>query len=227
MPQKPGRPEKRLIRILTVADEIDEALYGPRLAELRPDLILGCGDLPFDYLEYLMSATDAPLCYVRGNHDPGSERRSVSAYLPAEYRPEPPIGVLGGIDVDGRIADQGGLRIAGLGGSIRYREGPNQYTQREMGRRARKLVRNARLRRLRDGRAVDVVIAHSPPMDCGDADDAAHRGFSAFHHLIDQLRPRLMLHGHIHPHGLPRPDRTIGDTRIVNVVPHRLVEVEL
>ena len=216
-----------MIRILTVADEVDEALYGPRLAELRPDVILGCGDLPFDYLEYLLSATDAPLCYVRGNHDPASERRSVSAYLPAEYPAEPSQRVLGGIDLDGRITDQGGLRIAGLGGSIRYREGPNQYTQREMGRRVRKLVRTARLRQFRDGRAVDVVIAHSPPLDYGDADDPAHRGFSAFHQLIDRLRPRIMLHGHIHPHGMPRPDRTIGNTRIVNVVPHRLVEVDL
>ena len=216
-----------MIRILAVADEIDEALYGPRLAELRPDLILSCGDLPFDYLEYLTSATSAPLYYVRGNHDPGSERRSVSAYLPMEYQSETPAGVIGGIDVDGRVADQAGLRIAGLGGSIRYREGPNQYTQREMGRRVRKLVRNARLRRVRDGRALDVVIAHSPPSDSGDADDAAHRGFSAFHQLIDHLHPRLMLHGHIHPHGFPTPDRTIGDTRIVNVIPHRLLEVEL
>jgi predicted phosphohydrolase len=215
------------IRILAVADEIDEALYGPRLAELRPDLILGCGDLPFDYLEYLTEATSAPLYYVRGNHDPGIERPSVSAYLPAEYHSEAPARVLGGIDVDGRVADQGGLRIAGLGGSIRYRDGPNQYTQREMGRRVRKLVRSARLRRVRDGRAVDVVIAHSPPLDNGDADDPAHRGFSAFHRLIDHLRPRLMLHGHIHPHGFPTADRTVGDTRIVNVIPYRLLEIEL
>jgi hypothetical protein len=35
-----------------------------------------------------------------------------------------------------------------------------------------------------------------------------------------------MLHGHIHPHGFPRPDRTLGPTRIVNVVPYRLIELD-
>ena len=73
---------------------------------------------------------------------------------------------------------------------------------------------------------MDVVITHSPPLDCGDGDDPAHRGFAAFHRLLDELEPRLMLHGHIHPHGLPRPDRTLGPTRIVNVVPYRLIELD-
>ena len=43
-----------------------------------------------------MSAISAPPNYVRGNHDPGSERRNVSAYLPMENRSEAPSAVLGG-----------------------------------------------------------------------------------------------------------------------------------
>ncbi|TDI35987.1 MAG: hypothetical protein E2O99_04265 [Acidobacteria bacterium] len=118
------------------------------------------------------------------------------------------------------------MRIVGLGGSIRYNEGDNQFTQAEMRRRVHRLTRRARIRHWRDRRSVDVVIAHSPPLDCGDEDDGPHRGFAAFHRLIEQLEPKLMLHGHIHPHGKPRPDRTIGRTRIVNVIPYRLLEIE-
>ena len=218
------------MRILGVADEIDPALDRSLLEQLRPDLILGCGDLPFDYLEYLRAATDVPLCYVRGNHDPAPEVNRVPFYLPARFPTQSasrnPARVVGGLNVDGRLADELGIRIVGLGGSIRYSQGPNQYTQREMRGRVRRVSWNARLRRWRDGGPVDVVIAHSPPLDCGDGEDAAHRGFKSFHRLLDRLQPRLMLHGHVHPHGFPRPDRTIGPTRVVNVIPFRLIEFE-
>ncbi len=215
-----------MIRILAVSDEVNEALYGPRLKELRPDLILGCGDLPSEYLEYLRSSAEVPLLYVHGNHDPSPLGASVSAYLPAEYFARSPRRVVGCVSLEDRWEDECGLRIAGLGGSIRYNDGENQYTQNEMRGRVRRLTRRTRHRRWRDGRSVDIFVAHSPPLDCGDGDDGPHRGFSAFHQLIEQLEPKLMLHGHIHPYGKPRPDRTIGNTRIVNVVPYRLLEIE-
>ncbi len=215
------------IRILAVADEIDPHLDRSRLMQLRPDLILGCGDLPFEYLGYLRSQTEVPLLYVHGNHDPSANGRSVSSYLPSEFIPQPAPSALGCISVEDRWEDEEGLRIAGLGGSIRYNKGNNQFTQAEMRGRARRLRRRARVRRWRDGSSIDVVIAHSPPLDCGDEEDPAHRGFAAFHRLIEELEPKLMLHGHIHPHGRRRPDRTIGSTRIVNVVPYRLLEIEL
>jgi Icc-related predicted phosphoesterase len=56
--------------------------------------------------------------------------------------------------------------------------------------------------------------------------DDAHRGFESFHGLIHRLRPRVMVHGHIHPDGFEKPDRRIGDTLIANVVPSRIVEIE-
>ena len=215
-----------MIRILAVADEVSQALYGPRLKELRPDLILGCGDLPFDYLEYLRAKAEAPLLYVHGNHDPSPRGQVISAYLPAEYPQRSPSSAVGCVNLEDRWEDEVGLRIAGLGGSIRYNEGDNQFTQSEMRRRVHRLTRRARIRQWRDRRSVDVVIAHSPPLDCGDEGDGPHRGFAAFHRLIEQLEPKLMLHGHIHPHGKPRPDRSVGRTRIVNVIPYRLLEIE-
>ena len=111
--------------------------------------------------------------------------------------------------------------LHGLGGCLRYREGPNQYTQAGMGRRALELELRARLRR----QPVDILLTHAPPRGCGDGDDLAHQGFAAFHRLVNVLRPRLLVHGHLHPYGRKRDDRRLGDTLIVNAVPNRLLEL--
>ena len=213
-------------RILAVADEPFPGM--PDLLEIRPDLLLSCGDLPWEDLERMVDLANVPLLFVPGNHDPALTPTGPGVLIPPrlEVRDlEDPPGPRGGISVDGRIEDAAGLRVAGLGGSIRYREGPNQYTQAQMARRARWLARRAAWRRLRDGRGVDVLITHAPPKGLGDEEDKPHEGFEAFHDLVRRLRPTLLLHGHIHPYGLPRPDRHIGDTRVVNVVPFKVIDL--
>src|SRR6267378_872197 len=119
-----------MTRILAIADEVDEALHTDKLGRLRPDLVVSCGDLPFDYLEYIASCVDVPVLYVPGNHDP--ELRSPDPTW-APLRSDPPrLGPQGADNADGRIVVAAGLRIAGLGGSMRYRPGPHQYTDAEM-----------------------------------------------------------------------------------------------
>jgi calcineurin-like phosphoesterase family protein len=214
-------------RILAIADEPVPGL--PDVTDPRPDLVLSCGDLPWEDLERIVDLANVPLLFVPGNHDPALVGASPALVWPPtiEIRDlEDPPGPRGCVNVDGRIEDVAGLRIAGLGGSVRYREGPHQYTQAQMTRRARRLVRHARWKRRRDGRGVDVLIAHSPPKGLGDDDDRAHEGFQAFHDLVRRLRPKLLLHGHIHPYGVARPDRYIDDTRVINVVPFKVIDVE-
>jgi hypothetical protein len=216
-------------RILAVADEVDESLGGEALAQLRPDLVLSAGDLPFDYLEYLVTVLNVPLLYVPGNHDPDLRERREELAWPPSIQPKDsgdPVGPLGCTNVDGRIEDVAGIRVAGLGGSLRYREGPNQYTQREMRRRARRLRRQATAWGLRGRRGVDVLLTHAPPFGVGDEDDPAHRGFEALPELVERLSPKLLVHGHIHPYGQVKPDRQLGTTTVVNAVPFRLLEVE-
>lgn len=207
-----------MTRILAVADEESEALYGDELKRIRPDLILAAGDLPFDYLENLLTRAAVPLLYVPGNHDPDV------GYHRSNYGPvvvdEPIPGPQGCDNVDGRLLDISGLRVAGLGGSIRYKEGPNQYSQRAMRRRALTLEARARLTRL-----PDILLTHSPPRGCGDGDDPPHVGFEAFHRLLRVLKPKLMVHGHLHPYGRKRDDRHWGQTLIVNAVPYRVLEL--
>jgi uncharacterized protein len=207
------------VRILAVADEVAESLYGDSLKELRPDLILAAGDLPFDYLENLVSRTDVPLLYVPGNHDPELKLGdSTFEGLSAKFDGTGPSGC---INVDGRIEEAAGLWIAGLGGSIRYNEGPNQYTQREMSWRARKLEWRARLRR----RRIDILLTHAPAAGLGDAADPAHAGFDSFKRLVLELRPRMYVHGHVRNFGPKKEDVRLGETVIVNAIPYRLLEI--
>jgi Icc-related predicted phosphoesterase len=110
------------------------------------------------------------------------------------------------------VLDVAGLRIAGLGGCVRYRPGPNQYSQREYHRRAARLLRRvARLQRRSPG-PVDVLLTHAPPLGLGDEPDGPHVGIEALHGVLERLAPR-------------RPDRVVGPTTLRNVIPYRLFEV--
>ncbi|MEV7091316.1 metallophosphoesterase [Amycolatopsis sp. NPDC051045] len=212
-------------KALVVSDEVDERLWTDAVRTVSVDLVIGAGDLPYDYLAFLAGALDVPCVFVPGNHDP--DLSGYTRYGGLSMKDGFPTvwpGPAGGINADGRVVDVAGLRFAGLGGSIRYNDGPNQWTQRQQARRARKLVRRARLRRWRDGRGVDVLLTHSPPLNLGDRADPPHRGFGCLHRTIEALRPKWLLHGHIHPHGEPVPDRVVGETRIRNVVGHRIME---
>lgn len=198
-------------------------MYGERLGTLRPDLVLSCGDLPFDYLEYLVSRLDVPLLYVPGNHD-ASLKRPDTTWMPLQAEIAEP-GPPGCVNIDGRLVESRGFRIAGLGGSLRYRRGPNQYTEAEMRRRVLALELRIRLKTVRHGRKLDVLVTHSPPLGFGAPADAAHAGFAALTRLIKAFHPVLAVHGHVHPYGRTMPERHAGATRVINAVPWRLIEV--
>jgi uncharacterized protein len=208
--------------ILAVADEVDETLYGSKLLRMRPEIVVSCGDLPFDYLEHLVSRLDVPLLYVPGNHDPNLQPGDPT-WTP--LRPEPrAAGPEGCINADGRIIEAAGLRVAGLGGSIRYKPGPNQYTQAQMRWRALSLEVRIRLKRGR-ARKLDVLLTHAPPFGWGPAEDTAHVGFAAFTRIVRDFSPRVLIHGHVHPYGRAQPPGRLGSTQIFNAVPSRLVEI--
>ena len=208
-----------------MSDEVDDGLLADPRAVSAARLILACGDLPFEYLGHLMNALDVPLVFVPGNHDPDvSGYRTtragltVRAGLPA--RPPWPDGA---VSAERRVVDVAGLRIAGLGGCRRYSEGPNQYTERQQASRARALAHRARWRRIRDGRAVDVLLTHAAPAGTGDAEDPPHRGFRALAWLVARLQPPVLLHGHVPPEG-PR-ERHLGGTVVRNVVGRHLLDI--
>lgn len=192
-----------MVRVLAVADE--EVLTATsRARRTECDLLVAAGDLPWDYLEHLADLLGVPAVHVPGNHDP-------------EDRGPAPRGFT---SVDDRVVEVAGLRIAGLGGSVRYNDGPHQFTQDELAQRVGALVS------LAGGRPVDLVVTHAPPLGLGDAPDPCHVGIAALHHLVAELDPTWLLHGHVHPHGFARPDRTLGRTTLRNVIPWSELEVE-
>ena len=174
-----------------------------RFGDVR--LIIGCGDLPADYLEYVVTQLNVPLVYVPGNHDSDN------------------YGIPGGRSVDGRRVREAGLSIAGLGGSIRYKpEGKHQYTEAEMGYRVARLLLKVRSR----GRSVDILMTHAPHKGVQDGPDLVHTGFACFHALLKIGRPKVMLHGHTHSfHNLQAAETVLYGVRIVNVYPYRVLEL--
>lgn len=207
------------MKILAVSDQVDDRLYSSSVRERFPDvdLVAGCGDLPYEFLEFLVSALNVPLVYVPGNHDP--------KYNPAN----PESRVEGGFFLDQQVMFLKGLLLAGIGGSIRYvPERVNQYTQGEMYFRLWPLARRLFWQRWVRRRPLDILIAHSPPLGIHDDDDAAHMGFSAFRDFIRLFRPRYFLHGHTmyYKSNLESPVSRIGETTVINIFPYRVIEVE-
>ena len=129
--RRSGTYARRVVRVLAIADEVSDALWGPRVTALAPDLVIAAGDLPWDYLEFMASTLDRPVVFVPGNHDPAVSRARLhrsGQYLHAGMPCEPPRPA-GCLDADGTVLDVAGLRIAGLGGCVRYRPGPNPRTR--------------------------------------------------------------------------------------------------
>jgi Icc-related predicted phosphoesterase len=197
------------MKILVIADAESKYLWDyferEKLADV--DLILSAGDLKPEYLSFLTTMYAIPVLYVHGNHD-------------GKYAVKPPEGC---ICIDGDIYVYEGIRILGLGGSMQYCNGANQYTDKEMRQRVKKLWW-----KLLRHRGFDILLAHSPAYEINDGKDLPHRGFQEFVRLLDKYKPRFFVHGHVHmAYGREhkRYDR-YKDTHIVNAYERCIFEYE-
>lgn len=187
------------MKVMVLADVADKTLWDwlDRTKLEGVELILACGDLPSAYLSFLTCFTSAPILYVHGNHD-------------ESYDQKPPEGC---ICIEDRIYVYKGLRIMGLGGSMRYRYGNCMYTEREMRRRIWDMKW-----KLLWHRGFDILVTHAPPRGVGDQQDLPHQGFRCFLKLMDRFNPKYMFHGHVHPEygmGFAR-ERQYGNTKVIN-----------
>ena len=166
------------MKILVLADHESKSLYDfyqpEKLADI--DLIISCGDLRASYLSFFATFCHAPVLYISGNHDKYDVKR-----------PE------GCICIEDEIFTYRGVRILGLGGSMRYKPGPHQFSQWDMNLRVLKL----RYKLWRAG-GFDILLTHSPAFELNDGEDLPHTGFQAFRRLIDQYSPQYFIHGHVH-----------------------------
>lgn len=167
------------MKILAIADEESKYLWDHfEKSKLEGvDLIISCGDLDPRYLSFLVTLSSVPVLYVHGNHD-------------TKYSRIPPEGC---ICIEDMIYVHNGVRILGLGGSMRYRQGEHQYTEKEMKKRVRKLWFQ-----LWKSGGFDILVTHSPAYQLNDGMDLPHQGFRVFIDLIKKYKPKYFLHGHVH-----------------------------
>jgi Icc-related predicted phosphoesterase len=120
------------------------------------------------------------------------------------------------------------LALTGLGGSRRYKaDGRHQYSEADMRLRLIPLLPRLLWRRLRYGHGADILVTHAPPRGIHDGSDLAHTGFETFRRLIRLIRPRLLVHGHVHLYsGKETRETRLDGTRILNVFPVQLIELE-
>lgn len=206
------------MKILAVSDEVIERLYSlcqnGHFSDV--ELIVGCGDLPYPYLENIVSLLNVPLLYVPGNHDPNYVSGDSKSY------------VEGGSNLDRKLVRFKTFLIGGLGGCIQYRpDGTNQYTQSGAYLRAFSMLPRLLINRVHYGRCMDILITHSPPFGIHDDDTQAHQGLKAVNWLIRVAKPRYHLHGHTHFYrrNLDESESTFRETKIINVHPYKLLDV--
>jgi Icc-related predicted phosphoesterase len=207
------------VKLLAVSDVEISFLYSPMIRDRYQDvdLILSCGDLPYFYIEYMVSMLNVPCYFVRGNH--ASDRE----FGVGSTRRFP----WGAVDLHHRcVEDDTGLLLAGLEGSLRYNRGPYQYTQSEYWGMVFSLVPRFLYNKLTLGRYLDVFIAHAPPWQVHDADDLPHSGIKAFRWLIKVFQPEYFLHGHIHVYRQDTVTRSvIGKTIVQNVYGYKVLGI--
>jgi Icc-related predicted phosphoesterase len=81
--------------------------------------------------------------------------------------------------------------------------------------------------RLRYGRWLDVLVAHSPPFGIHDKPDRAHQGFQSFLTFMRWFKPRYLLHGHIHLYRQNEVTKThYCATDVINIYPFRILDLE-
>lgn len=196
------------MKILLLADE-ESKYYWDYFEKSKLDgidLIISCGDLAPQYLSFLATFAKVPVLYVKGNHD----------YC---YDDTPPDGC---ICIDDDIYVHNGIRIMGLGGCMCYNYGALQYTEKEMQKRYRKLRR-----KIKKNDGIDMLVTHAPAYQLNDSKDLPHSGFKVFTEIMDNHKPKVFAHGHVHiNYGRDfKRESVYHETRVINAFEKYIIEI--
>ena len=133
----------------------------------------------------------------------------------------------GGIYIGGKVKKIKGLIIAGLGGSKRYNDGLNQYTEIGMFFYMLRIIPKLLLNKIFYGRYIDILLTHAPPKGINDKNDRCHSGFKIFLWFIKLFKPRYLIHGHIHIFDINKGRvSSYSNTKIINAYEYTVVDTE-
>jgi Icc-related predicted phosphoesterase len=206
------------MKILCISDQIDPLVYSSSIKERFKDvdLILSAGDLPLDYLDFVVSSLNKPLLFVFGNHHVEAPEQNGAAFGADGY---------GATHIGCRVVREGGLIVAGLGGSMRYNRGYNQYTNFQMYGQILRLIPALLFNRLFRGRFLDVLLTHAAPRGIHDREDLCHRGFGAFLWFMRVFKPKYLINGHIHLYDFSEVRSTeYKKTQVINAYSHYIID---
>ena len=197
------------MKVLLVADEENAYIWDhfDRSAFRGVELIISCGDLKREYLNFLVTMIPAPLIYVPGNHD-------------GDFLRDPPAGCF---DLEKRMFVYKGLRFLGFGGAKSPQNRPCHYTENQMRWRIHKRRPEILLHR-----GFDILVTHAPARGLGDGTDVFHQGFSVYREMIERYTPRYFIHGHQHLTYNAMQKRILhhGETTIINAYNYHILEIE-
>lgn len=217
------------MKILCVSDQIDPLVYSISAKERYKDVdfVISAGDLPMEYLEFIVSTLNKPVLFVFGNHNLdefGYYHRTPSGQYKNPFA-QSGFTAHGTNYIGFQSVKEGSMLVAGVSGSLRYNDGLNQYTERQMRMRLMGLIPSLLLNRLRYGRYLDILVTHASPAGIHDKSDPCHRGFSCFLWFMKAFKPRYLVHGHIHLYDLQdvRVSRFL-DTTVINAYSHYIID---
>lgn len=230
------------MKLLCVSDFVDPMIYNQNVKQVFPDVdaVLCAGDLPNDYIDFIVSILNKPTYWIFGNHNleafknfhgekdyfsnhDSDKKFHGGTYMGFRVLPCPELLI-----IDPKTGRQRPLLIAGVSGSLKYNNGKCQYTDKQMKFKLLKLVPKLMYNKFKYGTYLDIFLTHASPRHIHDHEDPCHKGFQCFNWFLQKYKPSLMIHGHIHLYDM-REER-IGkyyDTTVINAYSHVLIDFPL
>lgn len=220
------------MNILSVSDRECDYLFSrlekdPALGK-HFDLVVSCGDLRDETVMRLADLTNKIVLYIDGNHFfYDAESRAANRSRLSEVTEDIP----GARSAHLKLIPVANVLVCGFSGSLRYKEGPGQYTEKEMKRNARLMLLKLRWHRLKEklsGKKPTplIVLSHAPIKNLGDGTDLPHRGFEAFEWFHKKAKPILWIHGHVHLADFKElRNFHLSGTEVVNTYEFKTIEV--
>ena len=232
------------MKILCLSDYVDPLIYNQNIREVFSDvdLILCAGDLPLDYIDFVVTMLNKPTYFIFGNHN----LKEFSYYHKSARLGNEPLhsdyrkasyghgGTYAGFKsftdnslcwTNPATGKKTPLLITGISGSLQYNKGLNQYTERQMKFKLLCMIPALIKNKIRYGRYMDILLTHASPRHIHDKEDPCHKGFECFNWFIQKFKPAYMVHGHIHLYDA-REERVTksGETTVVNAYAHWIIE---